>query len=269
MPMPRFLMFPWGEVRKSLVVFGVVLFALGFLVQFYSPLSPIDRAFVAGLTPAGGITLLAAELYAANDRHQAKTRNQELRAELNRVKIRPLVVAQCSAWMLGYYLVMCHMGLHQWKSIDIAERACQYARDLGLGDEDLYGVIRALPRQMQDDSAATADKVWPQVRIQITSRLVDPTLQQCYDVSFQTAILYDGVKHGLEQDLAEKHANVLEKIGNLHPKHTRDNDILGETLVKLKSYVATLALLNSNVDLVPGLLASVETRLESFMGFQA
>src|SRR3989442_15609543 len=100
----------WKEVRKPLIGLGLVLSVVGILVQFYTAIDPIYRAFLSGLTPAGGITLVLVELYAAKDRRQGKLRNEELKRELNTVKISPLVVDQCSAWMLGYYMVICEAG---------------------------------------------------------------------------------------------------------------------------------------------------------------
>jgi len=252
-----------------LIGLGLLLSVVGILVQFYTAISPIYRAFLSGLTPAGGITLVHVELYAAKDRRQGKMRNEELKRELNAVKIRPLVVDQCSAWMLGYYMVMCEAGQGpRIGDTDIAERACQCARELGIGDEDLYKLIRSVSPQLRASPAAVRT-VAPEVALQVNSRLVDPVLKQCYTASFEIGTLFFGLRQGISaQSLEKRHAHVIQMIDKLYPQYTANNPVLSEAIIKLKPLIASVQVLGSSLKPVAELLESVQSELQAFLDLQ-
>src|SRR5487761_101252 len=127
--------------RGGMVLLGVFTIVLGLsliydTLFFFLALPSLPGTLVT--YPAIGLVLLGIGIGVLID----EIRDVEIRTRLEDLDKNPERKRQCYAWMLGYYSkYVLFVDRNSW-NVNYDDRSSQQARVLGIGDEELYSVIR-------------------------------------------------------------------------------------------------------------------------------
>ena len=135
-----------------MVLLGVFTIVLGLsliydTLFFFLALPSLPGTLVT--YPAIGLVLLGIGIGVLID----EIRDVEIRTRLEDLDKNPERKRQCYAWMLGYYSkYVLFVDRNSW-NVNYDDRSSQQARVLGIGDEELYSVIRNFPTLTIDESS--------------------------------------------------------------------------------------------------------------------